>query len=54
MDPRAFRRFRKNKGALFGLVLVTVVTALGLFGPMLAPYDPAEQFREQLVRDNGL
>ncbi len=54
MDPRAFRRFRKNKGALFGLFLVAVVTSLGLFGPLLAPHDPATQFREELVRDNGL
>jgi ABC-type dipeptide/oligopeptide/nickel transport system permease subunit len=54
VDPRAFRRFRKNKGALIGLALVGLVTTLGLFGPLLAPSDPAQQFRTELVRDNGL
>jgi len=54
MDSRAFRRFRRNKGALSGLVLVALVTALGLVGPWLAPYDPVEQFTERLLLDNGL
>jgi ABC-type dipeptide/oligopeptide/nickel transport system permease subunit len=54
MDSRAFRRFRRNKGALAGLVLVIAVTALGLLGPWLAPYDPVEQFTDQLLLDNGL
>jgi len=54
MDSRAFRRFRRNKGALGGLVLVVAVTALGLVGPWLAPYDPVEQFTEALLLHNGL
>ncbi len=54
MDFRAFRRFRRNKGALAGLVLVVAVTVLGLWGPWLAPYDPAEQFTGALLLDNGL
>ncbi|MGB8224349.1 MAG: ABC transporter permease [Polyangiales bacterium] len=54
MDSRAFRRFRRNKGALAGLVLVIAVTALGLLGPWLAPYDPVEQFTDQLLLDSGL
>jgi len=54
MDSRAFRRFRRNKGALAGLVLVVVVTALGLVGPWLAPYDPVEQFTDALLLHNGL
>jgi ABC-type dipeptide/oligopeptide/nickel transport system permease subunit len=54
MDSRAFRRFRRNKGALAGLVLVVVVTALGLVGPWLAPYDPVEQFTDTLLLHNGL
>ena len=54
MDSRAFRRFRRNKGALAGLVLVVAVTALGLVGPWLAPYDPVEQFTEALLLHNGL
>ena len=54
MDSRAFRRFRRNKGALGGLVLVAAVTMLGLVGPWLAPYDPVEQFTDTLVLHNGL
>jgi len=53
MDPRAWRRFRKNKGALVGAVLVFVVTSLALLGPLLAPHDPNEQKREQLLNDDG-
>jgi len=54
MDSRAFRRFRRNKGALAGLVLVVAVTALGLVGPWLAPYDPVDQFTDTLLLGNGL
>jgi len=54
MDSRAFRRFRRNKGALGGLVLVVAVTGLGLVGPWLAPYDPVEQFTDALLLQNGL
>ena len=53
MDSRAFRRFRRNKGALAGLVLVVAVTLLGILGPWLAPYDPGEQF-PALLLPNGL
>ncbi len=53
MDPRAWRRFRKNKGALVGAILVALVTALALVGPFVAPHDPNEQKREQLLRDDG-
>jgi peptide/nickel transport system permease protein len=53
MDPRAWRRFRKNKGALVGAILVFVVTSLALLGPLLAPHDPNEQKRELLLRDDG-
>jgi ABC-type dipeptide/oligopeptide/nickel transport system permease subunit len=54
MNSRAFRRFRRNKGALLGLVLVLLVTFLGLAGPWLAPFDPAEQFTDTLIQANGL
>jgi len=54
MDSRAFRRFRRNKGALAGLVLVVAVSVVGLMGPWLAPYDPVEQFVDALLLHNGL
>ncbi len=54
MDPRAWRRFRKNKGALFGALLVASISLMGLIGPFVAPHDPAQQFRDTLVDTNGL
>lgn len=54
MDSRAFRRFRRNKGAIAGLILVVAVTMLGLAGPWVAPFDPVEQFANTLLLDNGL
>lgn len=39
-DPRAFRRFKKNRGAVFGSGLVVLLLGFALFGPMLAGYDP--------------
>ncbi|MCB9612549.1 MAG: ABC transporter permease [Sandaracinus sp.] len=53
MDPRAWRRFRKNKGALFGGALVLFVTLTAILGPFLAPHDPNHQFRETLIGDDG-
>lgn len=54
MDSRAFRRFRRNKGALVGLALVVVVTFLGVAGPWLALFDPARQFTDVLIQADGL
>ena len=53
MDSRAFRRFRRNKGALAGLILVIAVTLLGIAGPWFAPHDPVEQFTDELRLPNG-
>ena len=54
MDPRAWTRFRRNKGALVGAALVATITLMGLVGPFVAPHPPGEQFRTTLVDDNGL
>src|SRR5687767_1050390 len=53
MDPRARRRFRKNKGAIAGAILVTLVTTTAIAGPFLAPYDPNDQFEDALRREDG-
>jgi ABC-type dipeptide/oligopeptide/nickel transport system permease subunit len=53
MDPRAWRRFRKNKGAVAGAVLVLVVTCTAFLGPLFAPHDPHTQFTDTLLRDDG-
>ena len=40
LDPRARRRFWKNRGARVGLFLVLGLTAFALIGPLLAHHDP--------------
>ena len=45
-DPRAIRRFRQNRGARLGAVLVGLVGLVAVLGPWFAPYPPTRQFRE--------
>src|SRR5256885_14371669 len=40
MDPRAFKRFKKNRGALVGAALVALLVAFALFGPIFSTQDP--------------
>jgi peptide/nickel transport system permease protein len=44
-----WRRFAKDKAALAGLAIVLVVVAAALFAPILAPFDPNQQFFEGLT-----
>ncbi len=37
--------FCENRGAVMGLVVVCVVALIALFAPLLAPYNPIEQFK---------
>ncbi len=37
-----WRRFRRNPGALIGLVIVSVYVGMALFANVLAPYDPLD------------
>ena len=37
--------FRENRGAVIGLVILTLVVLVALFAPLIAPYPPNEQFR---------
>jgi peptide/nickel transport system permease protein len=54
MDPRAWRRFRRNRGALAGAILVIMVTVTAVVGPWIAPHDPNEQFTDTLLAEDGL
>jgi len=36
----AWRRFKKNKAALFGLIIIGVIVFMALFSPILARYPP--------------
>ncbi|MFS8581639.1 MAG: ABC transporter permease [Limnochordales bacterium] len=38
-----FRRFRRDKMAVAGVIVVLLLTLMAVFAPYLAPYDPAEQ-----------
>lgn len=53
LDPRALRRFRRNRGAVAGAVLVLCVSLLALLGPLLSPHSPELQFAAGLT-DQGL
>ena len=47
--PGAFRAFwaafSENRGAVIGLAVVCAVVLIAIFAPLLAPYDPVEQFK---------
>jgi dipeptide transport system permease protein len=40
-----WRSFRENRGAVIGLVIVSIVIFIAIFANFLAPHDPFEQFR---------
>jgi peptide/nickel transport system permease protein len=40
---RWWRRFARNRGAVFGLAVFLVIVFMALFAPVLAPYDPLAQ-----------
>jgi len=46
-----WRRLRRDRVAMFGAVLVGLLIIVALFAPVLAPHDPAEQFRDGLTLD---
>lgn len=41
--------FKRNKGAVVGLVYVSVMILIAVFANVLAPYNPADQFRDALL-----
>lgn len=47
----AWRRLRRDGGALIGAGLVLLLVLTALLAPLLAPHDPAEQFRDGLTLD---
>ncbi|MBP7337631.1 ABC transporter permease subunit [Niveispirillum sp.] len=38
--------FRRNRGAVLGLFIVLALSFVAIFADIVAPYDPAEQFRD--------
>lgn len=39
----ALGRFKKNKGAIFGLVCILLIVLMAIFGPMMTPYEYYQQ-----------
>lgn len=52
--PSALREFwfyfSENRGAVFGLWVFAVFVFCAAFAPLLAPYDPTEQFRDHILQ----
>ncbi|MDT8326616.1 MAG: ABC transporter permease subunit [Roseovarius sp.] len=42
--------FRENRGAVFGLWIFAAFILVAIFAPLIAPYDPTEQFRAATLR----
>lgn len=49
-----WRDFRRNRGAVIGLVVIAVLVLLALFADVVAPYSPSEQFRDATLRAPSL
>lgn len=47
------REFRRNRGAVLGLLVVGVLVATAALAPVLAPYDPALTDADRLLRAPG-
>ena len=41
--------FSENKGAVGGLVVIVIVVLAAVFADQVAPYPPAEQFRDHFL-----
>jgi len=41
--------FSQNRGAVIGLFVFALLVLTALFAPLLAPYDPTQQFRDALL-----
>ncbi len=53
-DPRAVARFRRNRGARVGLMLVFLALAAAVFAPLLAPHDPNLPFKNRTLTTQGV
>ncbi len=46
---RVMQRFRRNRLAVIGALIILLIVLLAIFAPLLAPYDPTEQDYEALL-----
>ena len=52
-SERLFRLLRQNRVAMIGLLIVTVMVSMGVFGPLIAPYDPDAQVKGRRLESPG-
>lgn len=45
----AWAIFSRNKGAMFGIIVISLMLIMAIIGPWLAPYDPAHQFNNYVL-----
>jgi len=45
-----WRDFRRNRGAVIGLVIVGLLVFIAIFADLIAPYSPSEQYRDAFLR----
>ena len=48
-----WKKFSKDRVALFGLCVIAIVVFAALMAPVLAPYDPSEQFFDGLTLEGS-
>jgi peptide/nickel transport system permease protein len=48
-----WKQFKKDKLALAGVIVIAVFVAAALFAPILAPYNPSEQFFDGLTLEGS-
>ena len=48
-----WRRYRKDKIAVAGLIVIALIVLVAIFGPLLAPYNPSEQFFDGLTLEGA-
>lgn len=46
---KSFKRLLKKKVVLFSFVVITLIVSSAIFAPLLAPYDPNQQFEQGLT-----
>ena len=49
-----WRDFRRNKGAVAGLVVIAVLVFVAVFADLIAPYAPSEQYRDATLQAPSL
>ena len=47
----AWRKLKKNKGAVISMILLALLILLAIFGEVIAPYDPAAQDLDNMLQN---